>query len=565
MRNRSEWTGPRTWKGDGAVGLLALLFVLLVVPPVIAQDEPVVVHRVPFEQFVQDWKDCGLRHLDDNAFVQYRSPFAKRQPPSATIEVEYGDGFTPEVRAAFERAVEIWERHVASPLTIRVDARFELLEDRTLGAARSNQIYAVDETGDDEFDTVYGDALVDALTGEDQNPREPGDATPPDIVATFNKSRDDWHFGAGDAPEGTIDFTTIVLHEIGHGLNYFDLFSYEEGVGEYGIDWDGSGSVDDDERFLGIYGTEIAQQQAGESFRFLGDRSAFPTPSDELGEALTSDRLFFNGAVSKRAAEGSSGPVPPKVYAPPEYDDQSSISHLDDSTYTFGTENALMTPQIRRAETLRRPGPVVCGQLADMGWTLGPGCAFEDVSIEIVSAEPQRGASNRGSVRLTWRLSGEASIAEFGVEQKFFDRLRRKKTVSASGEGEYSTTFEGLTPGDHTFRINYVTTDSVTVHSGDPVTVTVEAQQPEISVYPNPFRDVAKVAFVLPERQRVRVEVFDALGRHVATPFVGEHPADDARPVVFNAGRLTELGSGLYFFRVEGQTFAQMAQAIRVR
>jgi hypothetical protein len=62
----------------------------------------------------------------------------------------------------------------------------------------------------------------------------------------------------------------------------------------------------------------------------------------------------------------------------------------------------------------------------------------------------------------------------------------------------------------------------------------------------------------------VKVEVFDVLGRHVATPFHGRRPADTARPVLFDASRLSNPASGIYFFRVTGETFTQTEKAMLV-
>lgn len=563
MHARFRWGPLQSWS-CATVGALGLLFLAMTPRPVAAQGEPAVIDRVSAERVIGDWKDCGLRKIDEDAFVSHRVPAAKQNASTATIEVEYGDGFTSDAQEAFQRAVDIWETRIASPVPIRIEARFVSLPENELGGARSNLLYAVDTNRDDQIDTVYGDALVDARFAEDQNPSDSDNANPPDIVASFNSAREDWHFGEGDAPAGTIDFSTVVLHEITHGLNYFDIFDYEEGVGEYGHDWDGDGTVDDDERFAGVYGQRLVREQMSGPFLSVTDRSVYPVPSEAFGDVLTSDRLLFDGPGSRKGASESEGPATPKVYAPPGFIDGSSIAHLDESTYEVETENALMTPNIERAETIRLPGPIVCGQLADLGWTLGPECAFENASI-VTDAEAEVDPANQGTVDLTWQFTGNAPVERFIIERHFFGTPQQRTSVPAGGTGEQSATLEGLQVGDHTFRLSYVTPDSVAVQVGSPVTVTVPARQPDVSVYPNPFTDVAKISFVLPEEQRVRVEVFDVLGRHVSTPFVGQRPANDARPVVFDAGHIPNLSSGHYFFRVSGETFRETVKAIHVR
>ena len=56
----------------------------------------------------------------------------------------------------------------------------------------------------------------------------------PDIVATFNSDFDDCYLGTdGSAPIGTIDFVSVVLHELCHGIGF---------VGSGGVDDAGQGS-----------------------------------------------------------------------------------------------------------------------------------------------------------------------------------------------------------------------------------------------------------------------------------------------------------------------------------
>jgi len=93
----------------------------------------------------------------------------------------------------------------------------------------------------------------------------------------------------------------------------------------------------------------------------------------------------------------------------------------------------------------------------------------------------------------------------------------------------------------------------------------LRAQRADVSVYPNPFVDQAKVSFTLPSAQDVRVTVYDVLGRRIATLFEGKRPADDPRPVVFNADQFPTLGSGVYFFRVQGADFTRTVKAVRVQ
>ena len=71
--------------------------------------------------------------------------------------------------------------------------------------------------------------------------------------------------------------------------------------------------------------------------------------------------------------------------------------------------------------------------------------------------------------------------------------------------------------------------------------------------YPNRFNNSTNIGFVLPQECRVKLEVFDILGRRVATL------ADEVRPagyhnIVWDA---SEASSGMYFYRMRANDFQQ--------
>jgi hypothetical protein len=70
--------------------------------------------------------------------------------------------------------------------------------------------------------------------------------------------------------------------------------------------------------------------------------------------------------------------------------------------------------------------------------------------------------------------------------------------------------------------------------------------------YPNPFNPATTINFSLPAPSRVRLRVFDTLGREVATL------ADEPEPAGMNSVRFdgTRLSSGVYYYRIEAGSFA---------
>ena len=94
----------------------------------------------------------------------------------------------------------------------------------------------------------------------------------------------------------------------------------------------------------------------------LTNEDVYANPSEELGDALTGDDLFWNGAGGIKANGGK----PVKLYAPAEWSGPSSYSHLDDATYDGGPDSILTSAGEKMPNI--ELGPRVIGILGDMGW-----------------------------------------------------------------------------------------------------------------------------------------------------------------------------------------------------
>jgi hypothetical protein len=78
------------------------------------------------------------------------------------------------------------------------------------------------------------------------------------------------------------------------------------------------------------------------------------------------------------------------------------------------------------------------------------------------------------------------------------------------------------------------------------------AASPLLAASPNPFAPATTVRFTLPEPGRVRLQVFDASGRHVRT-LLDESRSAGANAVVWDGrdSAARELANGVYFLRLE--------------
>jgi hypothetical protein len=99
--------------------------------------------------------------------------------------------------------------------------------------------------------------------------------------------------------------------------------------------------------------------------------------------------------------------------------------------------------------------------------------------------------------------------------------------------------------------------DRATIESADAVPVEFALH----ANYPNPFNPTTQIRFDLPIETNVRLDVFDILGRRVAS-LVDGRLAAGSHTVNFDASRLS---SGLYIYRIETPEFSKTRQMMLVR
>ena len=277
------------------------------------------------------------------------------QADGANIVVNYlGSGWTAEARSSFEYAANIWETMITSPIPIVVDAQFGPLNPGILGGAGPTSIYR-DFLNAPQPDTWFPVATANKLANQDLND------SAAEIRATFSSAYPNWFFGTGNTtPADKINFSSVVLHELGHGLGFFGSMRVDNGWG----DEECTGTAG-----IGCYGYS--------GFPTIYDRYtengtgtpmlAFTNNSTALATQLTGNSVFFD---SPGATFANGGRVP--LYSPTTWKQGSSYSHLAESFNN--TPNALMTYSISRGETIHNPGPVNLCMFEDMGWIVNESC-----------------------------------------------------------------------------------------------------------------------------------------------------------------------------------------------
>jgi hypothetical protein len=256
---------------------------------------------------------------------------------ATVIEVTYlGFEGVPQAQAAFQKAVDIWASVLVTTIPIRIEARWVQLAPGVLGSANYTAAYANFKDAP-RLGVFYPVAIAEKITGTNLNGNDP------DIFANFS-STFNWHFDPDDPSmdPGQYDLTTVVLHEIGHGLGFSGTFTTNGTQGSFGL-----------------FGTEVPNVYDSYINSGLGDNllETVALRPTELSSQITSNSLFFKTPTFMY-----------KIYAPTTYNGGSSISHLDEVSYN-NSPNALMTPQIASQERIRNPG-ISRDVLYNLGWEI---------------------------------------------------------------------------------------------------------------------------------------------------------------------------------------------------
>ncbi len=280
------------------------------------------------EQFLARFRRMSQKPLDDSHLVSLQG--------LSTWEISFS-GFSEEAESAFQFAANIWAEFISSPVAIRVDAEFVDMDEPDVLGGAGPTVLIRNFTGDVP-DTYFSVSLANFLAGNDLSSQD-------DIQVSINSGFPNWYFGIdGNPGSNEIDFVSVVLHELAHGLGFSDSFHVNNsnigswGVGEYPVIYD---------RFVEDY-----------LGRNLIDTDLYPQSSITLGTALTGD-TFLVGANSMDVV----------LFSPSSFEVGSSIAHLDESTYPAEGENSLMTPYLSSSESQHDPGAVVKGIFQDLGWS----------------------------------------------------------------------------------------------------------------------------------------------------------------------------------------------------
>jgi len=120
---------------------------------------------------------------------------------------------------------------------------------------------------------------------------------------------------------------------------------------------------------------------------------------------------------------------------------------------------------------------------------------------------------------------------------------------------QWTAGWTNFNPQNTDYNASSSTTDIEIVLSEVPASFTLEQN------YPNPFNPSTTIRFSLPVRDIITLKVYNVLGQEVATLLNGELLAGRYE-ATFNA---SALASGMYIYRLQGQSFSQTMKMMLVK
>lgn len=161
-------------------------------------------------------------------------------------------------------------------------------------------------------------------------------------------------------------------------------------------------------------------------------------------------------------------------------------------------------------------------------------------------------------VELLWNTLSETANAGFEVQQKAGPSFEPVAFIPGNGTSSaahtYSYKVADLEPGVHAFRLKQVDIGGNYTY-GPVVEVAIEVPGDFIlgNAYPNPFNPEASFTLAVQNTQNVDVSVYNALGQRVATLHAGTLEGGETHNFTIDG---SDLSSGLYLYRVQGENFS---------
>lgn len=254
---------------------------------------------------------------------------------------------------AFQFAANIWGGILDSSVEIKIGANFDPLfctaTQAVLGSAGPTTA-SRDFSGALKANTFYPIALANKLAKTDLAPAAN------DIGATFNSAVGTtcpllmvWYYGLdATPPASTIDFVSVVLHELGHGVGFLTFVNLATGAKMLGSD----------DTFM----LNLEDHSTGKRYPAMTDAERVTASTDTGDLHWVGQNVVAKGVFLTAGRVQPSGHV--EMFAPNPQQPGSSVSHFSTSL----SPNELMEPSYTGANHDPR---LATALMADIGWVTG--------------------------------------------------------------------------------------------------------------------------------------------------------------------------------------------------
>lgn len=256
----------------------------------------------------------------DAAGVGFNDP-----TPASPVGGNTGTTLGQQRLIAFQYAADLWGSRLTSTVPIVVSAQFGPLTPCTstggvIGSAGPVNVAAFGTAYPNvPIDTLVISALANKLNGSDLWPANP------DISASFNSNIGtagclttlSWYLGLNGSPgPAQLDFVTVLLHELGHGLGFLTLVDLSSGAPFAG--------------YHDVFELNLRDNTANLAWSAMTD-------AQRQASAINTNGLVWLGAQTVATATtavsgGKDASNRPMMYAPSPLQLGSSVSHWNQST-----------------------------------------------------------------------------------------------------------------------------------------------------------------------------------------------------------------------------------------
>lgn len=178
-------------------------------------------------------------------------------------------------------------------------------------------------------------------------------------------------------------------------------------------------------------------------------------------------------------------------------------------------------------------------------------------------------SAHQGTVELAWAEADRAAGTRFELEQAagpagLFKQVGLVEGRSAAPDGQaYAYRIEGLDLGLHRFRLRQIGASGSVTYSEE---VEVQVEMTEDfrlePAYPNPFNPAATIRFAVKTSGPVHMLLYNTAGQQVKRLYEGTPPANQYETVRIDG---SDLASGLYFVRLQGESFTGLQRILLLK